>query len=118
MVDGASAAPRATGTTRRACAAALSRIASLWGLTLAACGLPARQSTLSPAASGSPATISLYSRTNEQEAFTTRVAQFHEQFPKITVEYSALPGDYPSVIRTHAAAGTLADVLYLQNLVF
>src|SRR5436190_705203 len=118
MMDGISVAGRATGMTRRACVAALGRIAGLWGLNVAACGLPARQPVQSPAAAGSPATISLYSRTSEQEAFTKRVAQFQEQFPKITVEYSALPGDYPSVIRTQAAAGTLADVLYLQNLVF
>ena len=34
------------------------------------------------------------------------------------MDYTPLPGTYPDVIRTHAAAGTLADVLYLQNLVF
>jgi multiple sugar transport system substrate-binding protein len=63
-------------------------------------------------------TVTFFSRTAEQEAFVTRVAQFQEQNPKIKLDYSALPGDYPQVIRTHAAAGTLADVLYLQNLVF
>jgi multiple sugar transport system substrate-binding protein len=91
--------------------------ASLPGIVLAACARAAAPAG-APSASDTPATISLYSRTSEQEAFTKRVAQFQDQFPKIKVDYSPLPGDYPSVIRTQAAAGTLADVLYLQNLVF
>jgi ABC-type glycerol-3-phosphate transport system substrate-binding protein len=34
------------------------------------------------------------------------------------LEYAALTGDYLQVMRTHAAAGTLADVVYMQNLLF
>jgi ABC-type glycerol-3-phosphate transport system substrate-binding protein len=62
--------------------------------------------------------VSFFSRTAEQEAFTTRAARFQERYPTIRLEYAALPGDYPQVMRTHAAAGTLADVVYLQNLLF
>lgn len=73
-----------------------------------------------PAAGASltPATVSLYSRTAEQEGFTKRAAQFQEKYSKVRLEYAALTGDYPQAIRTHAAAGTLADVVYMQNLVF
>jgi multiple sugar transport system substrate-binding protein len=90
---------------------------------LAACGAEGGQSNSgsgasAPAPSTAPVTVTMYSRTNEQEAFTKRVEQFQTQFPKIKLDYTPLPGTYPEVIRTHAAAGTLADVLYLQNLVF
>jgi ABC-type glycerol-3-phosphate transport system substrate-binding protein len=70
------------------------------------------------AGSAGPVTVTLYSRTSEEEAFTRRVAQFGEQHPQIKLEYSPLPGDYLEVMRTHAAAGTLADAVYLQNLLF
>jgi ABC-type glycerol-3-phosphate transport system substrate-binding protein len=68
--------------------------------------------------SGEAVTLTFYSRTSEEEAFTKRVAQFREKYPRITLDYAALPGDYLEVIRTHAAAGTLADAVYLQNLLF
>jgi multiple sugar transport system substrate-binding protein len=84
---------------------------------LAACG-PFGQGSAPPAAGGAPVTVTFLSRTAEQEAFTKRVAAFQEAFPRIRLDYQALPGSYPEVIRTNAAAGTLADVLYLQNLVF
>ena len=85
-------------------------------LGVAACGgAPEGQGAAKTAA---PAKVTLYSRTNEQEAFTQRVADLKREQPNIELEYTALPGTYPEVIRTHAAAGTLADVLYLQNLVF
>ena len=83
---------------------------------LAACGAAGQEE--GAAKSATPAKVTLYSRTNEQEAFTQRVADLKREQPHIELEYTALPGDYPQVIRTHAAAGTLADVLYLQNLVF
>jgi len=54
--------------TRRTCAAALGGMAGLWGLNLAACALPAGQSAPPGTAAGSPVTISVYSRTSEQEA--------------------------------------------------
>src|SRR5688572_17099378 len=85
-------------------------------LGLAACGAAGQDG--GPAKSAAPAKVTLYSRTNEQEAFTQRVADLKREHPNIELEYTALPGTYPEVIRTHAAAGTLADVLYLQNLVF
>jgi ABC-type glycerol-3-phosphate transport system substrate-binding protein len=87
------------------------------GATLGACGMSAAQDA-PPAKSAAPARVSLYSRTAEQEAFSERAAALKQQQPHIDLEYTPLPGDYPLVIRTHAAAGTLADVLYLQNLVF
>jgi ABC-type glycerol-3-phosphate transport system substrate-binding protein len=62
--------------------------------------------------------VTFISRVAEQEAFTRRVAEFEAQHPRIRLDYQALPGAYPEVIRANAAAGTLADVIYLQNLVF
>lgn len=85
---------------------------------LAACAARSGGDRAVEVGSVAPARVTVFSRTAEQEAFTVRAAQFQEQHPRITLDYSALPGDYPQVIRTHAAAGTLADVLYLQNLVF
>ncbi len=100
------------GATRRTLV-----LSAAGGAVVAACGEGGTNA--SPAAkSAAPAKVSLYSRPNEQDAFTERTAALKQQHPTIDLEYSPLPGDYPQVIRTHAAAGTLADVLYLQNLVF
>jgi multiple sugar transport system substrate-binding protein len=52
------------------------------------------------------------------EAFSARAAAFHDAQPRVTIGVQALTGDYPTVIRTHAAAGTLADLAYLRNLLF
>jgi len=93
-------------------------LTALAGGALAACGVGGGATDGAASKSTTPAKVSLYSRTNEQEAFTVRTAQLKQEQPHIDLEYLALPGDYPLTIRTHAAAGTLADVLYLQNLVF
>ncbi|MBI3970749.1 MAG: extracellular solute-binding protein [Chloroflexi bacterium] len=85
---------------------------------LTACSLPGSGAGERAGLTGETVRVSFISRTAEQEAFTKRTADFNEQHPRIILEYTALPGDYPAVIRTNAAAGTLADVLYLQNLVF
>ena len=91
-------------------------LSSPFAIGLAACGVAGQEG--GAAKTAAPAKVTLYSRTNEQEAFTQRVADLKREQPNIELEYTALPGTYPEVIRTHAAAGTLADVLYLQNLVF
>ena len=105
--------------TRRAVAAALGgTLAAAFAGGLAACGPLGGGGSQPQARSAGPVSVTLYSRTAEEEAFTRRVAQFGEQHPQIELEYSPLPGDYLEVIRTHAAAGTLADVVYLQNLLF
>jgi hypothetical protein len=62
--------------------------------------------------------VTLFSRVDEEEAFKARAAQLRQQRPHIELEYSALPGAYPEVIRAHAAAGTLSDAVYLSNLLF
>jgi len=93
-------------------------VASPLAVALAACAAGTGGDGSTAPKTAAPARVSLYSRTNEQEAFTRRVTDLKQQQPHIDLEYTALPGDYPQVIRTHAAAGTLADVLYLQNLVF
>ncbi|HEX2326923.1 MAG TPA: extracellular solute-binding protein [Chloroflexota bacterium] len=84
---------------------------------LGACG-PQGDAGGPAAPRAAPARVSLFSRVAEQEAFTERAAALMQAQPQIELEYTPLPGDYPQVIRTHAAGGTLADVLYLQNLVF
>ena len=91
-------------------------LSSPLAIGLVACGAAGQEG--GAAKTAAPAKVTLYSRTNEQEAFTQRVADLKREQPNIELEYTALPGTYPEVIRTHAAAGTLADVLYLQNLVF
>jgi ABC-type glycerol-3-phosphate transport system substrate-binding protein len=58
--------------------------------------------------SGAPVRVTLISRTSEQEAFEKRTAALMERYPKITLEYRPLGGDYGQVIRTNQAAGTLA----------
>jgi ABC-type glycerol-3-phosphate transport system substrate-binding protein len=108
--------PAARRVSRRAVLARLA-LAPVPAAVLGACASGAQPGERD-SASAAPVTVSFYSRTSEQEAFTRRVAEFEAQHPQIKIEYSALPGEYPAVIRTHAAAGTLADVLYLQNLVF
>ncbi|MDQ3701633.1 MAG: extracellular solute-binding protein [Chloroflexota bacterium] len=98
-------------TRRRALALAVA------GGALAACGMPTPAGE-SAAQSVAPVTLSFFARTSEDEAFTKRTAQFMEQHPTIKLEFSALPGDYLEVIRTHAVAGTLSDAVYMQNLLF
>jgi ABC-type glycerol-3-phosphate transport system substrate-binding protein len=82
----------------------------------AACALGGQGSETPP--SSEPVRVTFFSRTAEEEAFTRRAAEFQERYPRIRLDYQALAGDYLEVIRTHAAAGTLADVVYLQNLLF
>ena len=102
-------------STRRA---VVSGAATVFGATgLAACGIGPGGGE-GTKVEGAPATVTFYSRTSEEEAFTKRVAQFEQAHPKTKLQYSALPGDYLEVMRTHAAAGTLADAVYLQNLLF
>lgn len=84
----------------------------------AACGVLPGSGSQPAGRSTAPATVTFFSRTSEEEAFTKRVAQFVEQYPTIKLDYSPLPGDYLLVMRTHAAAGTLADAVYMQNLLF
>ena len=69
-------------------------------------------------ASGEPVKLLLMARSSEGEAYNKRAVAFMEKFPRIRVEVQALPGDYREVVRTNAAAGTLGDVVYLQNLLF
>jgi multiple sugar transport system substrate-binding protein len=85
---------------------------------LAACGLPTGGAGERAATTGETVRVTFISRTAEEEAFTKRTASFMEQHPRIQLEYNALPGNYVEVVRTNAAAGTLADVIYLQNLLF
>jgi multiple sugar transport system substrate-binding protein len=84
---------------------------------LGAC-VPGQGQGAGQSASKAPVTVTFFSRSAEEEAFTKRVPQFMEKHPNIRLDYNALPGDYLQVIRTHAAAGTLADAVYMQNLLF
>jgi multiple sugar transport system substrate-binding protein len=105
-----------TGDNRRTRRAIVRSAAA--AAALAGCGIGGGAGDSAAVKNAAPARVSLFSRTNEQEAFTERAAALKQQHPNIDLEYSPLPGEYPQTIRTHAAAGTLADVLYLQNLVF
>ncbi|MBI3973769.1 MAG: extracellular solute-binding protein [Chloroflexi bacterium] len=87
-------------------------------LAAPACALPGQRSGEQPPASAEVVKVTFFSRTAEEEAFTKRVDAFHEKHPRIRLDYQALAGNYLEVIRTHAAAGTLADVIYNQNLLF
>jgi ABC-type glycerol-3-phosphate transport system substrate-binding protein len=85
------------------------------GALLAACESPGRSATESAGSAAAPVGVTLLARTSETEAFTKRAAQLQERYPRIRLEHTELPGDYPTVIRANAAAGTLADAIYLQN---
>jgi ABC-type glycerol-3-phosphate transport system substrate-binding protein len=116
MMTDHSVPPAGARLARRAIAGRLAAAGTLLG---AACGLPVGSGAgAGPAGANEPVRVTLISRTAEEEAFTRRVAEFGEKYPRITLDYQPLPGSYPEVIRTNAAAGTLADVIYLQNLVF
>ncbi|MGH2368713.1 MAG: ABC transporter substrate-binding protein [Chloroflexota bacterium] len=115
-VDGHDADGRETKRSRRAVLGGLGTGVS--GVLLVACGALPGAGGQEAAKTAAPVTVTFMSRTSEEEAFTKRSAAFREQHPQITLEYRALPGSYPEVVRTNAAAGTLTDVIYLQNLVF
>ncbi|MGH2355952.1 MAG: ABC transporter substrate-binding protein [Chloroflexota bacterium] len=89
-------------------------------LPLIACdGLGGTEHTTGAAgATGEPVTVTFMSRTAEEEAFTKRVAEFQGEYPRIRLDYQPLSGNYLEVVRTNAAAGTLADVVYMSNLLF
>jgi multiple sugar transport system substrate-binding protein len=106
---------RRSASTRRAFVGGAAAVAGAAGL--AACGIGPGGGEIARTETA-PATVTFFSRTSEEEAFTKRVAQFEQAHPKTKLQYSALPGDYLEVIRTHAAAGTLADAVYMQNLLF
>ncbi|MDQ3702872.1 MAG: extracellular solute-binding protein [Chloroflexota bacterium] len=85
---------------------------------VAACSTEAVRTGGDAPRSAEPVTVTFMSRTAEEEAFTRRTAQFQERYPNIKLDYQALAGDYIDVARTQAAAGTLADAVYMQNLLF
>src|SRR5438093_3618145 len=101
------------GMTRRALIVRGSPLAT--GALLAGCGLPRRSAPESADSSAAPVGVTLLARVAEMEAFGKRAAQFQDSHPRIHLEHTELPGDYPTVIRTNAAAGTLADAIYLEN---
>jgi multiple sugar transport system substrate-binding protein len=53
----------------------------------------------------------------EQELFKTVLEDFRTANPEIDVKYSPITGDYPTKIQTDIAAGTVADVFYVDSLV-
>jgi multiple sugar transport system substrate-binding protein len=103
----------ARDVTRRAAMARASAVIA--GALLAACGLPGRSTPESTTSTAAPVGVTLMARVAETEAFTKRAAQFQDSHPNVHLEHTELPGDYPTVIRTNAAAGTLADAMYLEN---
>ncbi len=39
---------------------------------------------------------------------------FHQKYPNITVNWSVIPGDYPTKMRANVASGNVPDVFYVQ----
>jgi multiple sugar transport system substrate-binding protein len=52
----------------------------------------------------------------EQELFTQILDDFQAANPDITVSYEPIPADYPTKIQTDIAAGSVADVFYVDSL--
>lgn len=53
----------------------------------------------------------------EQELFETVLEEFRTANPEIDLQYEPIPSDYPTKIQTDIAAGTVADVFYVDSLV-
>jgi multiple sugar transport system substrate-binding protein len=52
----------------------------------------------------------------ENELLTQVVETFQEQNPDVAVDYQLVTGDYPAKLQTDIAAGTVADVFYVDSL--
>ena len=52
----------------------------------------------------------------EQELFEEVLADFQAATPNVTLEYEPITGDYFTKLQTDIAAGTVADVFYLNDL--
>lgn len=52
----------------------------------------------------------------EQELFESVLEDFRAAFPNIELRYEPITGDYPTKLQTDIAAGTVADVFYVDSL--
>jgi multiple sugar transport system substrate-binding protein len=78
---------------------------------------PANTSTTaSSAESGNiTLTVSGWSSTPAEDALVKQgFDAFHAKYPNITVQWSPIPGDYPTKMRANVASSNVPDVFYLQ----
>jgi multiple sugar transport system substrate-binding protein len=78
--------------------------------------ISAARATAAPA--HATVTISLASWTTgavEGKALKKLIADFETRYPTIKVNYQIINGDYPTVMKARATAGTLPDVFYMNS---
>lgn len=86
----------------------------------AAAGLAAPALLKGSAAAQETQTVRLTGWTSspaEQELFESVLEAFRTANPNIDLKYEPIPSDYPTKIQTDMAAGTVADVFYVDSLV-
>lgn len=59
-------------------------------------------------------TVSGFTSTPAEDALVqSNLNKFHQLHPNITINWSPIPGDYPTKMRANVAGGTVPDVFYL-----
>jgi multiple sugar transport system substrate-binding protein len=72
-------------------------------------------SAASPESGNITLTVSGWSSTPAEDALVKQgFDAFHQKYPNITVQWSPIPGDYPTKMRANVASGNVPDVFYLQ----
>jgi multiple sugar transport system substrate-binding protein len=78
---------------------------------------PSSTNTTAPAAETGPVTLTVsgWSSSPAEDALVQQnLNNFQQAHPNIHINWSPIPGDYPTKMRANVASGTVPDVFYLQ----
>lgn len=79
-------------------------------------GCPSSPNTTAAAADSGNVTLTVsgFTSTPAEDALVqSNLNKFHQLHPNITINWSPIPGDYPTKMRANVAGGTVPDVFYL-----
>jgi len=70
--------------------------------------------TALPVEEGATLTVSGWGDQTEQQVVLDSIARFNAVFPDVTVNFEPIPNDFQTVMKANMAAGTAADVFYVD----
>ncbi len=70
--------------------------------------------TALPVEDGATLTVSGWGDQTEQQVVLDSIARFNAVFPDVTVNFEPIPNDFQTVMKANMAAGTAADVFYVD----